>query len=271
MSNTATVFDIGMYDCADTAYYLEIGNRVVAVEANREFVQRARERFSAQIASGQLTIVNAAISTDTRPVELVLSGDDLGASSVFGERIADRQPIGSITAPGLPVRELLGRYGIPHYLKVDIEGADRLLRPEPDRRDATSLSLVRDRPRRGRTARSRARDRLHPFQDHQSGLVSRACQSKQRARSNRPPNGGAPGTRGTTPDQARGPVLRVGQELGTRALAERRAMVHGRGNGSAVASRPVGSRRVRLVRRSRNLRLVLATSTCPPTREMTPG
>jgi len=122
----ATVFDIGMYDCADTAYYLALGNRVVAVEANQQFVQRARERFKDEIASGRLTLVNAAISTASAPVELVLSGDDLGASSLFGDRIADRQPLGSITAPGLPVRDLLERYGVPDYLKVDIEGADRL-------------------------------------------------------------------------------------------------------------------------------------------------
>lgn len=121
-----TVFDIGMYDCADTAYYLEMGNRVIAVEANQELVRRARERFRAHIEAGRLTVVNAAIAASAGPVELVLSGDDLGASSLFGDRIADRQPIGTMTAPGLPVRELLREFGTPHYLKVDIEGADRL-------------------------------------------------------------------------------------------------------------------------------------------------
>ncbi len=121
-----TIFDIGMYDCADTAYYLETGNRVVAVEANRAFVERAQQRFAPQIAAGQLTVVNAAISENGEPVELMLSGDDLGSSSLFGERVAGRQPIGSITAPGLRVQELFDRYGVPDYLKVDIEGADRL-------------------------------------------------------------------------------------------------------------------------------------------------
>jgi FkbM family methyltransferase len=123
-----TVFDIGMYDGADTAYYLQLesGNRVVAVEANPELVQRANERFRAQIASGHLICLGAAISSKPGPVELVLSGEDLGASSVFSERVANRRPICSITVPGLTMHELLARYGVPHYLKVDIEGADRL-------------------------------------------------------------------------------------------------------------------------------------------------
>jgi FkbM family methyltransferase len=108
------------------------------VEANPQLVRRGQERFQAEIASGRLTIVNAAISSDFAPVELILSADDLGASSMFGDRIADRQPMGSITAAGLPLRDLVERYGVPDYLKVDIEGADRLC----------ILNLTRDtRPR----------------------------------------------------------------------------------------------------------------------------
>jgi FkbM family methyltransferase len=120
-----TIFDIGMYDGTDTAYYLSLGGKVVAVEANPLLVQRGKERFAAEIASGRLTIVNAAISTDTAPVTLMLSADDLGASSMFSDRVAERQPMGSITAPGLPIVDLMQQYGVPDYLKVDIEGADR--------------------------------------------------------------------------------------------------------------------------------------------------
>lgn len=120
-----TIFDIGMYDGTDTAYYLSLGSRVIAVEANPLLVKRGQERFGAEIAAGRLTIVNAAISSDTTPVELMLSADDLGSSSMFGDRVAARQPMGSITARGLPILDLVKQYGVPDYLKVDIEGADR--------------------------------------------------------------------------------------------------------------------------------------------------
>jgi FkbM family methyltransferase len=119
-----SIFDIGLFDGTDTAYYLELG-KVVAVEANPRLVRRAQERFGAEIKSGRLTIVHAAISTDTAPVELTVSGDDLGASSMFQDRVADRKPAGSFTAPGLPILDLIKHYGIPEYMKVDIEGADR--------------------------------------------------------------------------------------------------------------------------------------------------
>jgi FkbM family methyltransferase len=120
-----TIFDIGLYDGTDTAYYLSLGSRVIAVEANHRLVARAQQRFGAEIAAGRLTVVHAAISADTTPVELILSADDLGSSSMFGDRVADRQPVGSITAPGLPILDLMKQYGVPDYLKVDIEGADR--------------------------------------------------------------------------------------------------------------------------------------------------
>ena len=119
-----TIFDIGLFDGTDTAYYLELG-KVVAVEANPRLVQRGEQRFGAEIKSGRLTVVHAAISTDTTPVELTVSADDLGASSMFHDRVADRQPAGSFTAPGLPILDLMKQYGVPEYMKVDIEGADR--------------------------------------------------------------------------------------------------------------------------------------------------
>jgi FkbM family methyltransferase len=119
------IFDIGLFDGTDTDYYLSLGSRVVAVEANPLLVKRGEDRFRNEIASGRLTIVHAAISSDTAPVELTLSADDLGASSMFHDRVADRQPAGSFTAPGLPIRNLMQQYGVPEYLKVDIEGADR--------------------------------------------------------------------------------------------------------------------------------------------------
>ena len=115
-----------MYDGADTAYYLECGFQVIAVEAVPELVQDAKRRFKEYIASGQLTCVHAAISADGNPVTLNLSGWDLGSSSSLSERMYDKLPIGATTVAGVTLPQLFERYGVPEYLKVDIEGADRL-------------------------------------------------------------------------------------------------------------------------------------------------
>ena len=120
-----TVFDIGMYDAEDTKYYLENGFRVVAVEGNPDLVASAEKALANYVSSGQLVCVNKAISADGEPVDLVLSGADLGASSTQANRVAARWPIGTFKVDGTTMRELIREYGVPHFIKSDIEGADR--------------------------------------------------------------------------------------------------------------------------------------------------
>lgn len=120
-----TIFDIGMYDGSDTAYYSEMGYRVVAVEANPELVDKAQQRFAPYISSGQLICINAAVSARGETVELILSGKDLGSITLFPVKIAHKRPVGSIKVPGVTVDHLFEQQGVPKYLKIDIEGADR--------------------------------------------------------------------------------------------------------------------------------------------------
>lgn len=121
-----TAFDIGMYDGADSAYYLECGYRVIAVEANPDLVEYANRRFATAVESGRFTCVGCAISGNGDDVELAIAGGDLGSSSLVNEWVARRQAVGTIKVPGVTLNELFDRYGVPEYLKVDIEGADRL-------------------------------------------------------------------------------------------------------------------------------------------------
>jgi FkbM family methyltransferase len=120
-----TVFDIGMYDGADTQYYLENGFRVVAVEANADLVASAQNRLASYVRTGQLVCVNRAISAHGEPIKLTLCGADLGASSIVADRVASRQPVAAVGVAGTTIRQLIQEYGVPHFIKSDIEGADR--------------------------------------------------------------------------------------------------------------------------------------------------
>lgn len=120
-----TIFDIGMYDASDTLYYLEEGHRVVAIEANPALVRRAKERLRQHVEAGRLHIINAAIGAESGTVELIISGEDIGSSSIAAERVASRNPVGSYSVRTISIQELFAQYGVPYYLKIDIEGADR--------------------------------------------------------------------------------------------------------------------------------------------------
>lgn len=56
------VFDLGFHRGEDTGYSLAMGQRVVAVDASAELIAAGRERFAAELATGQLTLVHGAVS-----------------------------------------------------------------------------------------------------------------------------------------------------------------------------------------------------------------
>src|SRR5438552_3989670 len=59
--NSQLIFDIGLHEGQDTAYYLQRGFRVVAVDANPAMVDKAQEKFAAAISENRLILVNAGI------------------------------------------------------------------------------------------------------------------------------------------------------------------------------------------------------------------
>lgn len=119
------IFDIGMYDGSDSRYFLDEGYHVVAVEANPKLAAKAAQEFQDHIAEGRLTVLNRALADEPGEIELVLCGDDLGASSIFEDKIAHRNPSGSCTVQAVTFLDLVDEFGVPDYVKVDIEGADR--------------------------------------------------------------------------------------------------------------------------------------------------
>jgi FkbM family methyltransferase len=121
----AVVFDIGMYEGQDTAYYLEMGFRVIAVEANPALVEQSRHAFKSEIRAGRLVLENCAVAGSPGTVALHVCEEDPGSSSLYRERLSNHR-IGRVRdVPTIAIGELFKRYGIPYYMKVDIEGADR--------------------------------------------------------------------------------------------------------------------------------------------------
>jgi FkbM family methyltransferase len=120
------IYDIGLFDGEDTAYYLFRGYNVVAVDANPLMVERARLRFSKEILAKRLTLVNAGVSETEGTATFWIS--DSPEWSSFDKTIASRNGTAHrpVPVPTVPFSQLLAEHGIPHYLKIDIEGNDRL-------------------------------------------------------------------------------------------------------------------------------------------------
>lgn len=127
------IFDVGMYDGKDTAYYLASGYDVVAVEANPEFCKAPRERFAAEIASGRLTICNVGIAEQAGKLEFWVSDEPEWSS--FHRESATRAGVSAspIVVPTIRFADLLNEYPAAIYVKIDIERNDALCIRELER------------------------------------------------------------------------------------------------------------------------------------------
>jgi FkbM family methyltransferase len=124
------IFDIGMNVGEDTDFYLKKGFRVVAVEANPAVCRDAAEKYRDAVATKQLTIVNRAISSSRDPVMLYVCGSN-SAWSTASPRLRDIWGASGahfqrVEVPGILARDLIAAYGVPYYMKIDIEGSDML-------------------------------------------------------------------------------------------------------------------------------------------------
>lgn len=121
------IYDVGMNDGTDTAYYLARGHHVVAIEADPDLVAAARKRFAHAIAARRLTLVHAAIGETDGHAPFWICPENRVWNS-FNRTVAGRDglPHHAIEVPVRRFADLLAEHGTPYYLKIDIEGHDHL-------------------------------------------------------------------------------------------------------------------------------------------------
>jgi FkbM family methyltransferase len=143
------IYDIGMHKGEDTDFYLRKGFRVIGFEANPDLVSSCDRRFKEFIDQKRLTIVEGAIldpsalSPGQKKVQFHVSK----SNSVWGtvrldwanrnQRMGDSST--TIEVGVVDLVDVLKQHGVPHYMKIDIEGCDmvcvntlRSFRQRPD-------------------------------------------------------------------------------------------------------------------------------------------
>lgn len=124
------IFDVGMNNGEDTAFYLAKGFRVVAVEANPDMCRLAAERFRRELEKGRLTIVPKAVAAQSGTITLWVNRQNDEWSSLSQVYVSRNERVGApsteLQVPAVRFDELLREHGIPYYLKIDIEGMDHL-------------------------------------------------------------------------------------------------------------------------------------------------
>lgn len=128
ITNKKLIYDLGMHHAKDTEFYLRKGFRVIALEANPVMAGAARQKFANQIASGQLVIENKALwKKNGETISFFINSVKDDWSSVkkaWAEKGGHEAE--EISVESLTLSALFDAYGVPHYIKCDIEGADEL-------------------------------------------------------------------------------------------------------------------------------------------------
>ena len=124
------IYDIGMHRGEDTEFYLSRGHRVVGVEANPTLVAGLRAKFASEIASGQLQLVDKAIAATAGHVQFAIN-DQFSIWGSISETFIERNAgFGTssryVQVESVPMDAVLQQYGVPYYMKIDIEGMDIL-------------------------------------------------------------------------------------------------------------------------------------------------
>ncbi|MEO6157285.1 MAG: FkbM family methyltransferase, partial [Ilumatobacteraceae bacterium] len=134
------IIDVGMNNGRDSLFYLQKGFRVVAIEANPALADAGRELMASYVESGQLVIEDVGLGVDAGEMIFFVNIDNDHWSSFnreWGTRNGTRYyeiPVQCVTP-----QSIFEKYGMPYYLKIDIEGSDITV--------VRALSSFMDRPR----------------------------------------------------------------------------------------------------------------------------
>lgn len=129
MQPNTLIFDVGMHRGEDTDFYLRKGYSVVAFEADPELVEHCKIRFRDALKTGRLTLVEGAVAPKS-------AGDRItffqSSNSVWGtvdrtwverNRKSGARTV-ELTVDRVDLSDVYRKYGIPFYIKIDIEGSD---------------------------------------------------------------------------------------------------------------------------------------------------
>ena len=128
MCQNDLIFDIGMHSGVDTDFYLAKGFRVVGVEANPLLVADVKKRLSTAFDKKRLFIENVGIFNLETVLKFYLN-KDVDEWSSFDEYLGTRENT-KFTTMDIACRRIdyfIGKYGMPYYMKIDVEGIDPLI------------------------------------------------------------------------------------------------------------------------------------------------
>lgn len=144
------VFDVGVNDGADSAYYLQCGYRVVGIEASPVAAAGLRQRFSAEIAAGDYELLEVGIAETEGSLTFWVC-HEVPEWSSFDASLAARNGSAhhGVTVATRPFAAILREHDAAFYCKIDIEGHDLVCLRQMQEAERPAFLSVEMHHRRG--------------------------------------------------------------------------------------------------------------------------
>ncbi len=121
-------YDVGANDGNNTAHYLDMAYRVVAIDADPTMTAKITARFPMEIDDGRLTVLNVGVGNREGVLPFYLAANP-GLNS-FERAMAERagKIQGVINVPMRKLADVIADNGMPDgpedFVKIDVEGVD---------------------------------------------------------------------------------------------------------------------------------------------------
>ncbi len=120
------IYDLGVHNGSDTAYYLRRGFKVIGIDANPIMISEVSKEFASEIKNGQLILLNIGIAADQGEMTFWVC-ETVTEWSSFDRAMASREGAKHypISVQCRTLADVINEFGMPYYCKIDIEGKDR--------------------------------------------------------------------------------------------------------------------------------------------------
>ena len=128
MKNPPVVYDVGMKNGDDSAYYLAKGYQVIGLDANPEMCRFCEQRFSREIGQGLMTVLNLGVSDRSGQESFFGNKVNPSISTFEPERFENRawapREWEPVVVPTACLSDIIAERGFPEFIKVDVEFYD---------------------------------------------------------------------------------------------------------------------------------------------------
>jgi FkbM family methyltransferase len=123
------IFDIGLNSGQDTDFYLSLGYNVIGVDANPNIISYLKLKYEQEILDNRLILLDIGIYNTIGTFEFYLNRNTVYSSFniAYGLRSNFNGEFDRvINVNTTTLSEIINQYGIPYYMKIDVEGSDLL-------------------------------------------------------------------------------------------------------------------------------------------------